>query len=104
MLTNSTFKEAFYEAYKYDLLEIPTKNALGAGDTFALKFMVDNSRYLRKKPKTYPFKILISSRNGYFDAFSAAREVKSGYETTYSIQPIEVAGTDGLRNVPMKSR
>ena len=66
--------------------------------------MVDNSRYLRKKPKTNPFKILISSRNGYFDAFSAAREVKPGYETTYSIQPIEVAGTNGLRNVPMKSR
>ena len=104
MLTNSSFKEAFSEAYKYDLLEIPTKNALGAGDTFALKFMLDNSRYLRKKPKTNPFKILISSRNGYFDAFSSAIEVKPGYETTLSIQPVEVVGTDGLRNIPITSR
>ena len=66
--------------------------------------MVDNSRYLRKKPKTKPFKILISSRNGYFDAFSAAKKVKPGYETTFSIQPIEVVGTDSLQDVPIKSR
>ena len=104
ILRNSSFKDAFNEAYKYDLLESPVKMALGAGDMFSLKFMVDNTRYLRKKPETNPFKILISSRTGYYDALSSAKEVKTGYETTYSVQPIEVAGTDGLRNVPMKSR
>ena len=104
MLSNSSFKEAFYEAYHYDLLELPLENAAGAGDKFALKFMVDNSRYLRKKTETKPFKILISSRRGYFDAASVAKEVKPGYETTFDVQPIEVVGTDGLRDISIESR
>lgn len=105
MLANSSFKESFFEAYQYDFLEMPFENSRGAGDIFALKFMVDNSRYLRKKHDTKPFKVLISSRRGYFDAFSVAKEVKPGFETTFDVQPIEVIGTDGLRDrVSEKSR
>ena len=105
MLADSSFKEAFFEAYKYDLNSSPSiHNARGAGDTFALTFMVDNSRYLRKKLETRPFKILISSKSAYFDAFSVAKDVKPGFETTFDVQPIEVVGTDGLREIPEKSR
>ena len=86
-------------------LKMPFENSRGAGDIFALKFMVDNSRYLRKKHDMKPFKVLISSRRGYFDAFSVAKEVKPGFETTFDVQPIEVIGTDGLRDrVSEKSR
>ena len=104
MLVNSSFKEAFYDAYEYDFLGRLPENAKGAGDTFALTFMIDNSRYLRKKLETWPFKILISSKNAYFDAFSVAKDVKPGYETTFNVQPIEVVGTDGLRDISEKSR
>ena len=106
MLADSSFKEAFFEAYNYDLIHDydPIHPARGAGDTFALTFMVDNSRYLRKKLETKPFKILISSKSAYFDAFSVAKNVKPGYETTFDVQPIEVVGTDGLREISEKSR
>ena len=104
MLADSSFKEAFFEAYNYDLDNLPIHPARGAGDTFALTFMVDNSRYLRKKLETKPFKILISSKSAYFDAFSVAKNVKPGYETTFDVQPIEVVGTDGLREISEKSR
>ena len=104
MLVNSAFKEAFQDAYKYDIFGRLPHNAKGAGDTFALTFMVDNSRYLRKKHETWPFKILISSKNSYFDAFSVAKDVKPGYETTFNVQPIEVVGTDGLRDISVISR
>ena len=104
MLADSSFKEAFFEAYNYDLDNLAIHPARGAGDTFALTFMVDNSRYLRKKLETKPFKILISSKSAYFDAFSVAKDVKPGYETTFDVQPIEVVGTDGLLGIPEKSR
>ena len=104
MLADSSFKEAFFEAYNYDLEDLPIHPARGAGDTFALTFMVDNSRYLRKKLETKPFKILISSKSAYFDAFSVATHVKAGCETTFDVQPIEVVGTDSLREIPEKSR
>ena len=104
MLANSSFKQVFHDVYKTDLFELPLKNAGGAGDKFALKFMVDNSRYLRKKSETRPYKILISSRNGYFDAYSVAKEVKPGYETIFDTQPIEVAGTVGLKDIPVEAR
>ena len=104
MLVDSSFKEAFFEAYNYDLDDLPIHPARGAGDTFALTFMVDNSRYLRKKLEIKPFKILISSKSAYFDAFSVAKDVKPGYETTFDVQPIEVVGTDGLRGIPENAR
>ena len=104
MLADSSFKEAFFEAYNYDLDNLPIHPARGAGDTFALTFMVDNSRYLRKKVETKPFKILISSKSAYFDAFSVAKNVKPGYETTFDVQPIEVVGTNGLRGIPENAR
>ena len=69
-----------------------------------MTFMVDNSRYLRKKLETKPFKVLISSKRAYFDAFSVAKIVKPGYETTFDVQPIEVVGTEGLLDIPEKSR
>ena len=100
-LSNWTFVSS---SYRYDFLGMPFEYARGAGDTFALKFMVDNSRYLRKKINPKPFKILISSKRGYFDAFSVAKEVKPGYETTFDVQPIEVVGTNGLRDIPIESR
>ena len=104
MLADSSFKEAFLEAYNYDLDNLPIHPARGAGDTFALTFMVDNSRYLRKKLETKPFKILISSKSACFDAFSVAKNVKPGFETIFDVQPIEVVGTDSLREIPEKSR
>ena len=104
MLADSSFKEAFFEAYNYDLDNLPIHPARGAGDTFALTFMVDNSRYLRKKLEIKPFKILISSKSAYFDAFSVAKNVKPGYETTFDVQPIEVVGTNGLRGIPENAR
>ena len=104
MLADSSFKEAFVEAYNSDLHNRPLVNARGAGDTFALTFMVDNSRYLRKKLDIRPFKVLISSKMAYFDAFSVAKNVKPGFETIFDVQPIEVVGTDNLQDVPEKSR
>ena len=104
MLANSSFKQIFHDVYKTDLLELPLKNVGGAGDKFALKFMVDNSRYLRKKTDARPYKILISSKSGYFDAYSVAKEVKPGYEIIFDAQPIEVEGSVGLRDIPVEAR
>ena len=83
------------EDHRHDLIESSFRRARGAGDDFSLKFMVDNSRYLRKTSATKPFKIIISSRTGYFLALSVAKEVKPGFVTTFSVQPIEVVGTKG---------
>ena len=44
MLRKSSFTEAFHEAYQYDLTEDVSHKAKGAGDNFALRFMVHNSR------------------------------------------------------------
>ena len=104
MLKNSTFTEAFNEAYQYDLIESEPEKAKGAGDNFALRFMVDNSRYLKKKSQTKPFKIEISSRKGYFDALSVAKQIKPGYELTLDVQPIEVYGTQSLHEVEEEAR
>ena len=83
------------EGHRHDLIESSFRRARGVGDDFSLKFMVDNSRYLRKTAATKPFKIIISSRTGYFLALSVAKEVKPGFVTTFSVQPIEVVGTKG---------
>ena len=104
MLENSTFTKAFHEVYQYDILNYPIKKALGPGDNFALRFMVDNSQYLRKASQTHPFKVLISSQKGYFDALSIAKEIKPGFETTYHVQPFEVHGTSELRKIPEEIR
>ena len=104
MLETSSFTEAFHDTYKNDLTESPLKKAKGTGDDFSLKFMVDNSRYLRKKLTITPFKIVITSRTGYFDAKSEAREIKPGFVTTFNVQPIEVFGTESLHELPEKAR
>ena len=104
MFKKSSFTEAFYEAFEYDLLEPQNHFANGAGDKFALKFMLDNSKFLRGKSKTYPFKILISSKTSYFDAMSLAKEVKSGFETIFDIQPIEVVADKQLQHIKEKDR
>ena len=104
MLKDSLFSKAFNEVYQYDILNQPLKKAKGPGKNFALRFMVDNSRYLRKASETHPFKILISSRKGYFDALSIAKEIKPGFETTYDVQPFEVHGTNELRQIPEEIR
>ena len=46
MLTESSFKDAFDEVYRYDLNERSIENAKGAGDNFALKFLVYNNRFV----------------------------------------------------------
>ena len=105
MLENSSFTEAFQETYKNDLkVESSLKKAKGAGDDFSLKFMVDNSKYLRKKLTTKPFKIIISSGTGYFNAKSEAREIKPGFITTFNVQPIEVYGTKSLAELSEEAR
>ena len=104
MFKKSSFTEAFFEAFEYDLLEPQNNFANGAGDKFALKFMLDNSKFLRRKSKTYPFKILISSKTSYFDAVSLAKEVKPGFETIFDIQPIEVVADEKLNHIKEKDR
>ena len=46
MLTKSSFKDTFKEVYKYDLNENSIENAKGAGDNFALRFLVYNNRFV----------------------------------------------------------
>ena len=104
MLKNSSFTEAFYEAYRYDFIESSEKKAEGAGDKFSLRFMIDNSKYLRRKLETHPFKVIISGKRGYFDALSIGKEVTPGYETIFDIQPLEVVGTNDLRGISEEAR
>ena len=104
MLKNSSFTEAFQEAYRYDLIEHSNQHANGAGDDFSLRFMIENSRYLRQKSETKPFKLVISASKGYFDAHSVAKEINPGYETTFDIQPLEVIGTDELHRIDEQAR
>ena len=104
MFKKSSFTDAFHEAYQYDLLEPQNYFANGAGDKFALKFMLDNSKFLRRKTKTYPFKILISSKKSYFDPVSLAKEVKPGFETIFDIQPIEMFADEKLHHIKEKDR
>ena len=73
MLEDSSFSKAFKDVYQYDILNHPIRKATGPGNNFALRFMVDNSQYFRKASTTQPFKVLISSSKGYFDALSIAK-------------------------------
>ena len=104
MLKKSSFTDAFHEAYQYDLLEPQNYFANGAGDKFALEFIVDNSRFLRRKPHKLPFKVLISSKKNSFDALSLSKDVKAGFETTFDIQPIEVFADKNLYQIKEKDR
>ena len=104
MLTKSSFKNAFQEVYQFDLNESPIELAKGAGDNFALKFLVYNHRYQKAASETRPFKTLISSQRGYFDALSVSKEVKFGFETTYDVLPTEVKGTRELQSMLEEKR
>ena len=105
LLKDSPFKNDFQEIYRYDMSKTNNvERARGAGDRFALKFMVDNSRYLRNKKKKRPFKILISSNEGYFNFVSSAKEVKAGYETIFDVQPIEIMASENLCEVEERHR
>lgn len=105
LLKDSPFKNDFQEIYRYDMSKTNNvERARGAGDRFALTFMVDNSRYLRNKKKKRPFKILISSNEGYFNFVSSAKEVKAGYETIFDVQPIEIMASESLCEVEEKHR
>ena len=66
--------------------------------------MVDNGRYLRRKSQTFPFKVIFSSNKGYFEAQSIAKQFRTGYETIFEIQPIEVAATQDLHKVDIEAR
>jgi hypothetical protein len=104
MLKNSSFTQAFLQAYQYDLLGLPSENIKGAGDKFSLRFMIDSSRNFRRNSDKKPFKVIISALGSYFDALSLAKEIKPGYETTFNIEPIEVIGTDALHNIKEEAR
>ena len=62
--------------------------------------MICYCRYLTPSSESKPFKIVISSKRGYFDALSVSKDVKFGYETTFDVHPIEVRGTNDLKEVP----
>ena len=104
MLKNSSFTEAFLEAYKNDLLGLANENVKGAGDKFSLRFMIDSSRNFRGISDKKLFKVIISAQGSYFDALSLAKEIKPGYETTFNIEPIEVIGTDTLHAIKEEAR
>ena len=104
MLKESSFTDAFQEAYGTELLDSTVRYTEGAGDKFSLRFMIDNNKYLRRKSKTWPFKIVISGHESYFDALSVAKKALPGYETTFDIEPIEVVGTANLHKIEQKAR
>ena len=69
LLKDSIFKQTMHEVYKHELdgsSEI--QKSKGAGNKFALRFWVDNSRYFQKKKQQIePYKVLISSADGYMN-------------------------------------
>ena len=66
--------------------------------------MICHCRYLTPSSESKPFKIVISSKRGYFDALSVSKDVKFGYETTFDVHPIEVRGTNDLKALPEDER
>jgi hypothetical protein len=104
MLKDSSFTQAFLEAYKYDLPGLSIENVKGAGDKFSLRFMIDRSRNFRRISDKNLFKVIISAHGSYFDALSLAKEIKPGYETTFNIEPIEVIGTNALHDIKQEAR
>ena len=47
---------------------------------------------------------MISGKSNFYDALSIAKNVKAGYETTLSVQPIEVVGTKSLSQMSESER
>ena len=106
LLKDSIFKQTMREVYKHELggtSEI--HKAKGAGDKFALRFWVDNSkRFQKKKQQTKPYKVLISSADGYMNILSNGIEAMPGYVTTFLVQPIQVFATENVHNVLKEKR
>ena len=105
LLKDSIFKQTMQEVYKLELggtTEI--QKAKGAGDKFALRFWVDNSRYFKKKKETKPYKVLLSSADGYMNILSNGIDAKPGYETTFLVQPIQVVASENVHNVEKEYR
>ena len=88
LLKNSTFKESFQEVYKEDILNSSKiRKSEGAGQKFSLRFIIDNSRYLRPMRQSRPFKVYVSSSDGYMMSYeSGAAEISPGSETTFVLQ------------------
>ena len=47
---------------------------------------------------------MISGKNNFYDTLSIAKDVKPGYITTFSVQPIEVKGTNSLQEMAESQR
>ena len=80
------------------------RNAKGAGERFGLKFMINNLRYQRNKIKTLPFLVGVSNKDNIFEMSSIAKEVKPGFVTTYSVEPVEAIATEELHEVEKEAR
>ena len=104
LLADSAFKDAFEETYKTELINDHVEYAKGPGNKFALNFVVDNSRFIRKKINIKPFKVILSSRKGYFNSLGIATEVRPGFLTIFNVQPLEVTATDALKEISEEAR
>ena len=106
LLKDSNFKQTMQEVYKHELGgNSKIQMAKGAGDKFALKFWIDNSRFFqKKKEQTKPYKVLISSGDGYMNILSNGIDAKPGYVATLLVQPIQVAAGESVHIVKKEQR
>ena len=105
ILQNSTFKDAFINAYESELKDSKQiKKSKGAGQNFALEFIINNGKYMKQKPEVWPLKVAISAFNGFYETASLSKNIRPGFVTVLSIQPMQIEATENLQFVPERAR
>ena len=91
LLTQSYFKDAFYEAFKSDLnLNSSIIKETESGTSHALDFFVLKKDKPRKSKESNTMWMGLSTHNGYFDMKSVSQPIKPGYHTTWKVQAMEI--------------
>ena len=59
---------------------------------------------VKNKGTTKPYKVLLSSADGYMNILSNGIDAKPGYETTFLVQPIQVVANENVHSVNKEPR
>ena len=62
LLSDSSFTQTFLKVYKSELNDSRLLKASGSGDAYSLRFIIDNSQYLRQQAKVMPYLLAVASK------------------------------------------
>ena len=108
MLRFSYFQQSFANAFKSDFkVGQEILNGKGSGEDHSLQFyLIDPSvrRMSDSESSPSPFHMSLSTKSDYFDIATKGHKIHPGLHTTWTVQAMEIAPSDDLREVSIEKR